>query len=392
MSEQITGDAYLGNPFNIIPGNTKSIGRLAGALAKAQAAFKPVKKTIENVAYFNEKTGKKNYYADLAAIIDATQLALASNELAVIQLPVIDHERHMAGVKTVLVHSSGETIETELLLPAIEKRKDWAQKNAAGQAPFMEVFNAQTIGIAITYARRYSYQSIVGVAAEQDTDANEISIEPGSTEAAQAVAEKKIQDHIAKTGKTREQIEQETRRAMSAPPRAEIPTEPAKAPENGQEALAKANPEKVVFFSYPFGNTGDICLAGPYCKDVQFTGAMIFNFGATLDTEGETWRIPGRHSIALFDMFRNQGVTYKELVAGTGTPQGEVRRAPSKIVKSEMGKGKASNCLFVELENGEKFSCWDKKLFDYLNPGERPELIVEPHGKYVNIKGIRGVE
>jgi hypothetical protein len=167
---------------------SKTIGTLAEALAKAQLKFKPIKKQVENAFYTTEK--KKAMYADLAAIIEATQGALAENGLVVIQLPVIRPSQKAAGVQSLLVHTSGEWLKNEVILPATERRKEY---DAAGKAEYKDQFNAQSCGKAITYSRRYSYGSIIGVAAEEDDDGNSISIkENGSVEAAKAVGERKV--------------------------------------------------------------------------------------------------------------------------------------------------------------------------------------------------------
>lgn len=168
-----------------------SLGKLAEALAKAQADFKAVHKNNEN-PYF------KSRYADLSAILAATQPSLAANGIAVTQFPVIKDKS--AGVMTMIVHSSGEWMSNELLLPVAK-------------------CDAQGIGSAITYARRYSLGSIVGVAAEVDDDGNaavENTNGKGSKEAAQAVAQQKI-DQLSKklgqpsqkyTGPTPEEIKE----------------------------------------------------------------------------------------------------------------------------------------------------------------------------------------
>src|SRR6202035_3393867 len=58
-------------------------------------------------------------------------------------------------------------------------------------------FDAQSCGSAQTYARRYAYQALVGVAAEPDDDGNQ-SVGMGSKEAADKVAQEKIAEHNAK--------------------------------------------------------------------------------------------------------------------------------------------------------------------------------------------------
>lgn len=160
---------------------SEQINELAAALSKAQLEYAPVHKDSLNPHY-----GSK--YADLATVIAATQKALAKNGLTVTQWPCADNNVKEAGVISELAHSSGQWKRMELMLPATGKAKDGNTK-----------YDAQTIGIAITYARRYSYQAIVGVAAELDDDANLISEPAGTKEAAKSVADRKIAEHKEKT-------------------------------------------------------------------------------------------------------------------------------------------------------------------------------------------------
>lgn len=116
------------------------IGELAKALAAARKDYKPVLKGTTN-PFFNKK------YADLAEVIEATSDALSKNGLVVIQSPRLGLNR--IAVTTLLAHSSGQWLRDDLELP-------------------LSKFDAQGAGSAITYARRYAYQAIVGVAAEDD--------------------------------------------------------------------------------------------------------------------------------------------------------------------------------------------------------------------------------
>lgn len=177
---------------------SESIAKLAEALAKAQLAFKPIVKRSENPFYTTEK--KKAMYADLAAVIEATQKPLAENGLVVIQSPVIRQSEKCAGVESLLVHSSGEWLKNIVILPATERRKEYGTKQ--GEYVWKDQFTAQTCGIAITYSRRYSYQSIIGVAAEEDDDGNRISGANGSAEAAAEVGQRKVAEMKQKIAET----------------------------------------------------------------------------------------------------------------------------------------------------------------------------------------------
>lgn len=118
-----------------------TIGAIAAALAKAQKAIKKTVKEALN-PHFNSR------YADLATIHDACREPLADNELAVVQSP--SAEGNLVRMTTLLVHSSGEWIESDPL-----------QVQARDAAP-------QSVGGCLTYLRRYQLAAIVGVAPEDD--------------------------------------------------------------------------------------------------------------------------------------------------------------------------------------------------------------------------------
>ncbi len=127
--------------------HSPDIGELAKAMAAARKKFKVVKKDTLNPFF-------KSKYADLAAVIEATAEPLAEHDLAIIQSPRFNGQT--VTVVTMLMHGSGQWMRDDLTLP-------------------MQKFDAQGAGSAITYARRYSYQSFVNVAAEADDDGNAAS-------------------------------------------------------------------------------------------------------------------------------------------------------------------------------------------------------------------------
>jgi hypothetical protein len=134
-----------------------SIKTLASALLKAQGEFTGVLKDKTNPHF-------KSKYADLQAAISATEEPLRMNGLLVIQTPFGSNATQSAGVTTRLLHVSGEWLEGELELPAGTQNR----------------VDAQTFGSAITYARRYSYLGILGIAPEDD-DGNVASGHAGPT-------------------------------------------------------------------------------------------------------------------------------------------------------------------------------------------------------------------
>jgi hypothetical protein len=126
---------------------SESIKELAVALVKAQAELK-------NPAFDSTNPHFKSKFASLAAVREAVLPVLTKYGLAITQFP--KGSDGAAGVVNVLIHTSGEWLEEDCLLPL--------DKN-----------NAQGAGSAVTYARRYSLQAIAGVVADEDDDANAAS-------------------------------------------------------------------------------------------------------------------------------------------------------------------------------------------------------------------------
>ena len=127
---------------------SNSIAELAKALTLAQAEMKPV--AMNSVNPF-----LKNKFADLGAMIEASRPVLAKHSLSLSQFPTAG-ERGDIGITTILMHASGEWLENTITLPVeIEKGKS----------------QAQVAGSLITYLRRYSWAAVLGLYAEEDTDA-----------------------------------------------------------------------------------------------------------------------------------------------------------------------------------------------------------------------------
>ena len=121
-----------------------TIANLATSLAAAQSQFEVARKDKDN-PYFKSK------YADLENVFGAIRHALTSNGLALCQ-PIVTRGRDMVLV-TMLVHTSGEFIRSEMVLPPVIK--------------------PQEVGSALTYYRRYSIVSLVGVSVgDEDDDGN----------------------------------------------------------------------------------------------------------------------------------------------------------------------------------------------------------------------------
>jgi hypothetical protein len=118
---------------------SEQISELAAALAAAQGM-------MENAVMNRVNPHFKSKYADLAAIFDAARKPLSANGLAIVQT-IGDGVLH-----TRLLHTSGQWIASEHPLPMSGR--------------------PQEIGSALTYARRYSLSALIGIAADEDDDAN----------------------------------------------------------------------------------------------------------------------------------------------------------------------------------------------------------------------------
>jgi len=121
-----------------------SIANLAAAMAKAQAE-------MHNPRFDSTNPHFKSKFASLAAVREAVIPVLAKHGLSLTQFPVT-HEG-TAGCINHLAHESGEWMEETFLLP-VDK------SNAHGYAS------------ALTYAKRLSMQSVVGVVGDEDDDGN----------------------------------------------------------------------------------------------------------------------------------------------------------------------------------------------------------------------------
>jgi hypothetical protein len=121
--------------------------QFVAAYAKAQAEMGKVEKDATNT-HFSTK------YSTLAAVISAVIPSMSANGLAVLQSPTFDGE--VLTVETIVMHAEGGWIKSNI--------------NVRPGKP-----DAQGLGSAITYLRRYALMSLAGVAPEDD-DGNAASV------------------------------------------------------------------------------------------------------------------------------------------------------------------------------------------------------------------------
>ena len=120
--------------------SSETIKDLAEALCKAQAEMGGAVKDSANPFF-------KSSYADLTSVIKAIKQPFSNNGLSYTQFPISGEKA--VGVATRLMHTSGQWIEEECLLPIVKQ-------------------DPQASGSAITYARRYALQSIAGIPTADD--------------------------------------------------------------------------------------------------------------------------------------------------------------------------------------------------------------------------------
>ena len=120
-----------------------SIAAISAALAKAQHDVENASKNAKNPHF-------KSKYADLAELLNTVRPVFSGHGLAIVQMP--SFENGIASVETLISHSSGEWISSICHAPVSKQ-------------------DAQGVGSAITYLRRYSLAAMCGIAQEDD-DAN----------------------------------------------------------------------------------------------------------------------------------------------------------------------------------------------------------------------------
>lgn len=146
---------------------SQSIVELSTALALAQAEMSNPAKNAKNPFF-------KSSYADLAEVINISKPTLAKFGLSIIQMPYAMNGH--VGVETMIIHKTGEYISSRLNMPLGAKK------------------DAQAVGSAITYARRYSLAAMAGIAQEDD-DGNNASGKKPSTVSA-PVSKKRIEEAL----------------------------------------------------------------------------------------------------------------------------------------------------------------------------------------------------
>ena len=140
--------------------SSESIGTIAAALAKAQARLvNPEKSLLATIRSEGPRGVERTFrYAPLSSGLDIVRKTLSQYEIATVQTTSIDETAGIVRLSTVLAHASGEWIAS-----------DWPV------CPIAETERPQRMGAALTYARRYSLFTLVGIAGEDDLDAPDLT-------------------------------------------------------------------------------------------------------------------------------------------------------------------------------------------------------------------------
>lgn len=123
------------------------------ALAEALIAAQAELPTALGRDAANESAGYR--YMTLDALIAATRPILNKHGLSITQWPTFiqrGDDGLIAGLTTQISHADGTSIRETMPLYVLDK-------------------TMQALGASITYGRRYAWQSALGIAAEEDTDA-----------------------------------------------------------------------------------------------------------------------------------------------------------------------------------------------------------------------------
>lgn len=127
---------------------SENIGKIAEALSKFQGECPEITLDADVEVTMNNGGKYKFKYATLANINKIIKPFMAKHGLSITQVT----STKAGEITTLLMHSSGEWIRSEIKMPAYTKPQD--------------------MGSAITYGRRYSMCAILGLSANTDDDGN----------------------------------------------------------------------------------------------------------------------------------------------------------------------------------------------------------------------------
>jgi len=139
--------------------SSETIGAIASALAKAQIELtNPEKSLTGTIASESPREDGRTFrYASLSSGLEIVRKCLGRHEIAAVQTTAIDKETGLIRLTTTLAHASGEWMASE-----------WPV------CPVSETNAPHRLGAALTYARRHSLFTLVGIAGDDDRDAPDL--------------------------------------------------------------------------------------------------------------------------------------------------------------------------------------------------------------------------
>jgi hypothetical protein len=139
---------------------SEQLNELAAALAVAQGE-------IENASKASQNPHFKSKYADLAEVLNTVRPVFSKHGLSISQFP--SFENGVVSVETILLHKSGQWMSGTISAP-------------------ISKLDAQNVGSATTYCRRYSLAAVAGIAQEDDDANSAVGHAPRQQTARQQVA------------------------------------------------------------------------------------------------------------------------------------------------------------------------------------------------------------
>lgn len=130
---------------------SESINELTAALSKAQSEIRNPSKNTKNTFF-------KNEYADLTAVLSCIRPVAAAHELTFIQ--GVEAYNGNVAVTSQISHSSGQ----------------WIKQIASVALPAQSKNPIQDLGSMATYLKRYQAQSMWAICADEDTDAQDLTL------------------------------------------------------------------------------------------------------------------------------------------------------------------------------------------------------------------------
>jgi len=140
---------------------SEQITELAAALCKFQGEVKAIKMDKEAKVKYKDRDGnwhEKNYkYASLGAIFESIRKPLCANGLSIVQvpstmfIPTVPVQVDVTVETTVLHSTSGQWVSSTIVLRTADAK-------------------VQSVGSAVTYARRYGLSPALGLSTEEDDD------------------------------------------------------------------------------------------------------------------------------------------------------------------------------------------------------------------------------